>query len=162
CTTLTSVTIPNSVTVIENAAFEDCENLTTATIGNSVNSIKFLAFTGCNKLQSIIIPNSVTHIGSSAFRSCLSLTTLTIPNSVTSIGNSAFKHCNRVSTVNCYITIPLNIVGEHCFDDINISKCALNVVAGTEAAYKAAGVWKDFSPISGSLLSNHSFAIESA
>ncbi|WP_411376917.1 leucine-rich repeat domain-containing protein [Flavobacterium psychrophilum] len=161
CTTLTSVTIPNSVTVIENAAFEDCENLTTATIGNSVNSIEFLAFRDCIKLQSIIIPNSVTHIGSSAFKSCLSLTTLTIPNSVTSIGNSAFKHCNRVSTVNCYITIPLNIVGEHCFDEINISKCALNVVAGTEAAYKAAGVWKDFSPITGGFLSSNSFAIES-
>ncbi|MCB6055294.1 leucine-rich repeat domain-containing protein, partial [Flavobacterium psychrophilum] len=109
-----------------------------------------------------IIPNSVTHIGSSAFRSCLSLTTLTIPNSVTSIGNSAFGYCNRVSTVNCYITIPLNIVGKHCFKDINTSKCALNVPAGTKVTYQAAAVWKDFSPISGSLLSNHSFAIESA
>ncbi|SNB25975.1 putative cell surface protein (Leucine-rich repeat protein) [Flavobacterium psychrophilum] len=162
CNTLTSVTIPNSVTVIGKAAFYECGNLTAARIGNSVNSIKPLAFSNCHKLQSIIIPNSVTTIGNGAFAMCSGLTSVTIPNSVTSIENSAFSNCDRLSTVNCYITTPLNIVGKHCFRDINTSKCALNVPAGTEVAYQAAAVWKDFSPISGSLLSNHSFVIESA
>ncbi|EMY3554065.1 leucine-rich repeat domain-containing protein [Flavobacterium psychrophilum] len=162
CNTLTSVTIPNSVTVIGKAAFYECGNLTAARIGNSVNSIKPLAFSNCHKLQSIIIPNSVTTIGDGSFARCSGLTSVTIPNSVTSIENSVFSNCDRLSTVNCYITTPLNIVGKHCFEDINTSKCALNVPAGTEVTYKAAAVWKDFSPISGSLLSNHSFAIESA
>ncbi|EMY3550167.1 leucine-rich repeat domain-containing protein, partial [Flavobacterium psychrophilum] len=162
CNTLTSVTIPNSVTVIGNSAFYECENLTAARIGNSVNSIKPLTFTRCHKLQSIIIPNSVTTIGNGAFADCSHLTSVTIPNSVTSIENFAFSDCNRLSTVNCYITTPLNIFGKDCFGGINTSKCALNVPAGTEVTYKAAAVWKDFSPISGSLLSNHSFAIESA
>ncbi|WP_052465350.1 hypothetical protein [Flavobacterium psychrophilum] len=68
---------------------------------------------------------------------------------MTSIENSVFSNCDRLSTVNCYITTPLNIVGKHCFEDINTSKCALNVPAGTEVTYQAAAVWKDFSPISG-------------
>ncbi|EKT3958562.1 T9SS type A sorting domain-containing protein, partial [Flavobacterium psychrophilum] len=48
------------------------------------------------------------------------------------------------------------------FGNITQSNCALNVPTGTQVAYQAAAVWRNFSPISGGLLSNHSFAIESA
>ncbi|WP_034101020.1 leucine-rich repeat domain-containing protein, partial [Flavobacterium psychrophilum] len=110
---------------------------------------------------SITIPNSVTSIGEDTFAGCSGLTSVTIPNSVTAIGNSAFRGCTNLNLVNCYITTPL-IIDESVFSDVKISKARLNVPAGTEAAYQAAAVWQDFSPISGSLLSNHSFAIESA
>ncbi len=150
------------MTAIGESAFEHCNNLTSVTIPNSATTIGKHSFVGCSGLISVTIPNSVTDIENGAFFSCSGLTSVTIPNSVTSIENSVFSNCDRLSTVNCYITTPLNIVGKHCFEDINTSKCALNVPAGTEVTYQAAAVWKDFSPISGSLLSNHSFAIESA
>ncbi|MCB6107088.1 cell surface protein, partial [Flavobacterium psychrophilum] len=66
-----------------------------------------------------------------------------------------------LKTVNCHITSPL-VINANVFGNITQSNCALNVPTGTQAVYQAAAVWKDFSPISGSLLSNHSFAIESA
>ncbi|WP_034101606.1 leucine-rich repeat domain-containing protein [Flavobacterium psychrophilum] len=161
CSGLTSVTIPNSVTTIRENAFADCSGLTSVTIPNSVTSIGDYVFGGCSGLTSVTIPNSVTTIEDGSFLYCSGLTSVTIPNSVTAIGEDAFAGCRSLKTVNCHITSPL-VINANVFGNVTQSNCALNVPAGTEAAYQAAGVWKDFSPISGSLLSNHSFAIESA
>ncbi|MCB5984946.1 cell surface protein, partial [Flavobacterium psychrophilum] len=77
-------------------------------------------------------------------------------NSVTSIGDYAFHSCPSLTTINCHITSPL-VINANVFGNITQSNCALNVPTGTQAVYQAAAVWRNFSPISGSLLSNHSF-----
>jgi len=87
---LTSVTIPDSVISIEAGAFSECTSLTSITIPDSVTSIGASAFSGCTSLTNITIPDSVTSIGSRAFQSCQSLTSITIPDTVTSIGEYAF------------------------------------------------------------------------
>ena len=94
------------VTCIESCAFEDCSSLTSVTIPNSVTSIGFLAFSGCSGLTSVTIPNSVTSIGMGAFAGCWYLTSVTIPNSVTNIGDGAFSQCPRLIS----ITIPNSIL----------------------------------------------------
>ncbi len=85
--------IPNSVTNIEDSAFENCEGLTSITIPNSVANIGDSAFIYCEGLTSIDIPNSVTDIGNRAFGGCTGLTSIVIPNSVTNIGAYAFNYC---------------------------------------------------------------------
>ncbi len=50
CTGLTSVTIPNSVTIIQFAAFDQCSGLTAVTIPASVTSIGKYAFLTCASL----------------------------------------------------------------------------------------------------------------
>ncbi|MCB6066461.1 leucine-rich repeat domain-containing protein [Flavobacterium psychrophilum] len=162
CSNLTSITIPNNtVTSIGDAAFERCSGLTSVTIPNSVTTIGEGSFAECSGLTSVTIPNSVTTIGDEAFYNCEDLTSITIPNSVTSIGIYAFAGCSSLRTVNCHITSPL-VINANVFGNVTQSNCALNVPTGTQAVYQAAAVWRNFSPISGSLLSNHSFAIESA
>ncbi|WP_240480548.1 leucine-rich repeat domain-containing protein, partial [Flavobacterium psychrophilum] len=161
CSGLTSVTIPNSVTTIRENAFADCSGLTSVTIPNSVTSIGDYVFGGCSGLTSVTIPNSVTTIKEGTFFNCSGLTSVTIPNSVTAIGEDAFAGCRSLKTVNCHITSPL-VINANVFGNITQSNCALNVPTGTQVAYQAAAVWRNFSPISGGLLSNHSFAIESA
>ena len=99
CSGLTSITIPDSVTSIGNSAFYICSSLTSVTIPDSVTSIGSSAFYNCNNLTSITIPDSVTSIGNSAFEYCSGLTTITIPGSVTSIGNSAFCGCYKLVEV---------------------------------------------------------------
>ena len=71
CSGLTSIIIPNSVTIIGEGAFAGCSGLTSITIPNSVTSIGYEAFYGCSGLTSINIPNSVTSIGGSAFAGCI-------------------------------------------------------------------------------------------
>ena len=102
CSSLASITIPDSVTLIENNAFYYCISLTSMSIPNSVTSIGSYAFNGCFSLTSVIIPDSITEIKSGVFSNCISLTNVTIPDSVTSIGGGAFNGCNSLTNV----TIP--------------------------------------------------------
>ena len=67
CTSLTSLTIPDSVTSIGNYAFWGCTGLTKVTIPDTVTSIDNYAFYGCTGLTQVTIPNSVTNIGIDAF-----------------------------------------------------------------------------------------------
>ncbi len=91
CTSLTSITIPGSVTEI-GSAFSGCTSLTSVTIPDSVTKINGFTFDGCTALTSITIPDSVTKIGDAAFRSCTSLTSIILPDSVTELGSHAFHY----------------------------------------------------------------------
>jgi hypothetical protein len=75
-----AVTIPDTitglaVTVIGEYAFQACKNVTTVTISQSVRVIELCAFYGCS-VTDISIPGSVTNIGTDAFYSCVALNTL--------------------------------------------------------------------------------------
>lgn len=99
CSRLTSITIPNSVTSIEGDAFRYCSSLTSITIPNSVTTIGRSAFWGCSGLKSVTIGNSVTSIGCYAFWDCSGLTSITIPNSVTEIEDDAFDGCSGLTSI---------------------------------------------------------------
>ena len=101
--TAADVTIPSCykgkpVTAINNAAFPNSA-VTSVTIPDSITSIPDAAFVNCSQLTNISIPNSVTYIGFSAFSSCTSLKSITLPSSLRTIGNSAFAGCPSSMTV---------------------------------------------------------------
>ena len=96
CFYLTSLTLPNSVTTIEEGAFAYCSGFTgDLMIPNSVVTIEPSAFFTCYAFDGdLIIGNSVSTIGAWAFNSCDGLTgVLNIPSNVASIGEDAFVYC---------------------------------------------------------------------
>ncbi len=113
CSSLTSVTIPNSVTSMGNEVFRDCSSLTSVIIPDSVTSIGERAFYNCNGLTGVNIGNGVTHINERTFYNCNSLTSVTIGSSVASIGNYAFYNCSSLTSV----TIPDGVtsIGDYAF-----------------------------------------------
>lgn len=135
---VTSVTIPDSITSIPDAAFVNCSNLTNISIPNSVTYIGFSAFSSCTSLKSITLPSSLSTIQSYAFYNCGNLKTIRIPVSVTSIGNCAFDVCPSLMTV----TYP----GSKTQWDDNITKGSNNdvlenhlICAKLEATFTADG-----------------------
>ena len=105
-TTLTSVTLPDSVVTIGGYSFYSCTALKSITLSDSVISIGEMAFTDCTALSSIMLPVSLTSLDSGAFFNCDSLTTITLPENLTSIGESTFNNCDALSTVYSMAAIP--------------------------------------------------------
>ena len=96
CFYLTSLTIPNSVTTIEDSAFAYCSGFTgDLVIPNSVVTIEPSAFFTCYAFDGdLVIGNSVTVIGDYAFDDCNGMHgVLNIPSNVESIGTSTFRYC---------------------------------------------------------------------
>lgn len=93
-TGLTSVSIPDNVTSIGGYAFKDCWYLASVNLGSSVTSIGDYAFSGCDGTTGdLILPNTLTSIGQYAFSNCRFGGILNIPDSVTVLKNNAFADC---------------------------------------------------------------------
>ena len=112
-----SVTLPSSVTVIEQQAFYGCNNLKSINLSN-VKSIGTEAFTNCPSLTDNIDLSSVNRVdnkglagtyfktidlpacesvGDSAFESCIAQE-ITL-NKATDLGDNAFKNCSNLETL---------------------------------------------------------------
>ena len=89
---LTSVTIPSSVTNIGEYAFYNCTNITSLRFnGSGLKIIGANAFDNCVALINLTIPEGVETIEVQAFYDCDGLTNLTIPGGITTIKNGAFS-----------------------------------------------------------------------
>ncbi len=92
---------------IGNSAFYGCTSLTEITIPDSVTSIGNSAFSSCSSLTSITIPDSVTSIGNNAFYNCSSLNNVYFYNDIQNntsddyIGRYAFN--GNASTVTYWV-----------------------------------------------------------
>ena len=138
-----------AVTSIGDSAFGWCSSLTSVSIPDSVEQIAMNPFVACSALKSIsvspehlyfatidgvlfrkadkalisypagissstyTIPQGITAIGDGAFSSCSSLTSVSIPDSVTSIGDRAFSSCDSLTSV----SIPHSVtsIGDSAF-----------------------------------------------
>lgn len=72
---LTSVTIPQSVTCLEEGAFGQSSHLKEAVfLGNGLKTLGDYAFAGCASLEKIVLPQSLTAISDTAFNDCSGFT----------------------------------------------------------------------------------------
>ena len=101
--TMTSISIPNSVTAIPNNAFASSAKLTKVELGNAVTSIGIFAFAGTG-LVSISLPVALRTIGIGAFYGT-ALTSITIPEGTTSVDYKAFSGNKKLETISIPSTI---------------------------------------------------------
>ena len=102
---LTSVVIPDSVTLISDDAFKNQTSLTSVNVGKNVVTIGVSAFEGCIKLKTAVIGDAAEYIYASAFEGCTALESVTLGKNVKEITGSAFENCTSLKTV----TIPASI-----------------------------------------------------
>ena len=119
CTSLTEISIPESVTEIGQSAFSNCNSLQKAEYASIADlcKIKFANNNSnplCNvqhlyingeEVTNVVIPESVESIGDYAFYNCIGLESVAIGNSVKGIGDYAFYYCNSLNSV----TIPNSV-----------------------------------------------------
>lgn len=112
---MAGVTIPDSVEVIDSAAFYRCQKLKEVIFGKNVSKINGEAFMYCTSLKSIRIPEKVTEIRGNTFEGCSNLQYVAMHDGITSIRAFAFSSCTSLET----ITLPSGItkISEGTFKD---------------------------------------------
>lgn len=125
---ITSVSMPNSIEIIEPGAFYSCPKLTSVHLSDNLKKIGYAAFFDnpslksivfpdncvdidygclykCTSLESVKLPALLTVIESDFFRDCVNLREIEIPQGVTNIRNRAFFNCKSLTS----IVIPENV-----------------------------------------------------
>ena len=91
CTGLNQpLVLPDSLTTMNDSAFQECTALPEVTTNASLTSIPEQAFYGCSSLTTVNIADGLQSIGRIAFGNCTSLSYVNIPESVTAIDPTAF------------------------------------------------------------------------
>ena len=99
CSTLETITIPESVVAMGNSAFLYCSSLKDISIPSGISKIGDFTFDGCTSLESITIPETVTVMGGFVLRNCAKLGGISIPESVVEIGLHAFDGCVSLTDI---------------------------------------------------------------
>jgi hypothetical protein len=131
-TALATVTIGNSVTLIEQGAFRNTA-LISVIIPESVVTIGIEAFFRNTALTSVTIGNSVTTIGAYAFSEA-GLTSVTIPSSIATIGQGAFSFNTDLTSVKFLGNAPLTI-DNYNFGDAGASPGATAIVSSSALGF---------------------------
>ena len=163
CPKLSSITIPNSVTSIEPAAFYgcplpfitlpsgvtiaegggslfyDCKALSAISLPNSITAIVSNMFNGCSALKSITIPYSVTTVGTLAFQGCSGLTSIVFPNSIESMEMYIFNNCNALTSLQFESMDPPELYGSLGIP----TTCVIYIPEGSYPAYTSAANYPD-------------------
>lgn len=127
CDSLTSMTLPNTIVVIGDGAFEECEALTSISIPDTIRRIGKSAFYECKSLESVIWNEGIPYAGvliisgyeiaDSAFEGCTSLVSLTIPDGIIEcIRQRAFYGCCAMNSL--VIPNSVRIIGEDAFGEV--------------------------------------------
>lgn len=98
CTNLTSIIIPESITVISEECFHSCNKLSNIILHDNITRLRPGAFEETS-ITSINLTNKLTNIDHRCFVNCSNLSDITIPNSVIAIGQEAFKYCSKLSSI---------------------------------------------------------------
>jgi len=147
---LTSVTIPDTITIIYSSAFNGCVALTSIIIPNSVTQIRSSAFANCTALESVTLPTNkdFTQIDGSVFENCESLTYIVLPEYVKAIGTKAFRNCKVLTRVTIQYEASYVTMVSDTFDGVDHGPLRFVIASSTVHGYywdlPAHSPWRPF------------------
>ncbi len=168
CTSLTSIVIPEGVTLIDSYAFYDCYNLVSVNIPDGVVWIGEYAFYVCGLLGELTLPEPLEYVGEYAFFGCDGITTvnynavncqtmgsaakpvfydcafthLNIGANVQNIPNFAFKRCFMITDMTVAAVNPPTIYSG-TFGMVSRS-IPVSVPYGSGDTYRNTQYWEEF------------------
>ncbi len=138
---VTQIQIPNSITMIGEAAFADAEQLTDITLPLGLKAISRYMLAG-TAVTNLVLPEGVTDIGMGAFEDCDQLHTIYLPYSLQTIGDKAFAYCTNLNEVYSDATTPPLTMSDATFEGCNNIHVMLPDAATTRH-YENDGIWGD-------------------
>ena len=105
----------SKVETLPMAAFYMCPNLTKVTLPDTITEIEDDAFLDCGMLEEIDLPDGLVKLGGEAFKYCKSLVSIDIPDGVTVLGEATFKDCTALEKIE--LPASLQRIGEDCFEN---------------------------------------------
>ena len=113
CNSIETFIVPDSVTTIGEYAFYGCSSVKQITLPDTIKVINNYTFYGCSSLEGIQLPSDTTSIGNYVFTYCKALEEIEIPNEVTSIGEYALSGCNSLADIS--IGNSVETIGQYVF-----------------------------------------------
>ena len=109
---ITSLSIPLSVTSIGKLAFANIA-ITSLYVPKSIKSYGYDSFHKCLKLKEVVFEEGCTAMGDNMFEGCWNITSVTLPTTMKSIANIAFSGCDNLTN----IVIPNSVesIGTYAF-----------------------------------------------
>lgn len=115
---VTEVQIPNSITVIGEAAFADAEDLTSITLPLGLTHVSRYMLAG-TAVSTVVLPEQVTDIDEGAFEDCAMLHTVFLPMRLQTIGKRAFGYCVNLAEIYSDAAQPPLLLGDDVFEGTN-------------------------------------------
>lgn len=139
--TITSVTIPSTVTSIGYSTFQS-SGLRNVTVPSSVTSWNGSdTFANCTSLREATLNNSGA-VGGNAFKNCINLTSVTFGDNITSIGGYAFNGCISLTSMTFNSPTPPTITS-NSLQGIP-STCKFYVPCSAVHTYRTASNWSSY------------------
>lgn len=109
------ITIPDTVTKIEDGAFANNSKLKKIVLSKNLKCVGDLFLSWCSSLEQVEFQGELEDLGSNAFSNCSNLKSITLPNGITELGDNLFSSC--VSLENVVIPDTVKIIHEAAFYD---------------------------------------------
>lgn len=144
CEELSSITLPNTVTVLGEGAFYHCTGLHSVVLPEGIQWIEIQTFKNCSSLTYLKVPDGVEGIYMGAFFNCSSLEKIELGAGLRSCAGMLFIGCASLKTVISHALTPPSLL-EFTFNDLPIQE--ILVPQACMEAYKNAPVWIDFADL---------------
>lgn len=149
CSSLTSIVLPDGLTTIGIGAFSACVLLSSIILPDGLTDINHFMFRDCKSLVSVILPCNLKIIGDHVFSGCYNLSSITFPEGLITIGYNAFYNCSSLSSIYSNSVTPPAINDEYTFGGGVDKDIPVYVPQESLEAYKTAFGWSDFTNFQG-------------